>query len=609
MPLRMSTLFVRTLKEEPADADVKSHKLLHRASYIRRSAPGIYTWLPLGLRVLDKVEAIVRDEMSKAGSQEVHFPALLPAEPYEKSGRWEVFGEGIFRLQDRKKADYLLAPTHEELFTLLVKDLYSSYKDLPASLYQIQTKYRDEARPRAGLLRGREFFMKDAYSFDIDDAGLDAAYEKMRKAYINVYNRLQLPFVMVEATPGAMGGSGTHEFLYPSEVGEDTYVRTDGGYAANVEAVTTVVPEELDYSDAPAAQVVHSPGTTTIATLVDFANTHHPREDRPWTAADTLKNVVCTVVHPDGEREVVVIGLPGDREVDLGRAAGTGMLGAGEVDLEPATDEDLEKHPELVKGFIGPGNSLDQAVLGLEGSAKIRYLLDPRVVKGTRWVTGANEVDKHVFGLVAGRDFVGDEFIEAAEVVAGDPAPDGSGELQLARGVEVGQIFKLGTRYAEALGLSVLDENGKARVVTMGSYGIGVSRVLACIAEEHADDKGLVWPANVAPADVHIVATGKDAQVFDVAEELTAEVEKAGYTVLLDDRPKVSPGVKFGDAELLGMPTVVVVGRGLKDGVVELRDRATGETTNLPVDTAGQKIVDAIAQKLDAINNIELLEQ
>lgn len=609
MPLRMSTLFVRTLKEDPADAEVKSHKLLHRAGYIRRSAPGIYTWLPLGLKVLGKIEAIVRDEMSKAGSQEVHFPALLPAEPYEKSGRWEAFGEGIFRLKDRKDADYLLAPTHEEVFTLLVKDLFSSYKDVPASLYQIQTKYRDEARPRAGLLRGREFIMKDAYSFDIDDAGLDVAYEKMRKAYINVYNRLQLPYVMVQATPGAMGGSGTHEFLYPSEVGEDTYVRTDGGYAANVEAVTTVVPEDIDYTDAPAAHVEDTPDTPTIETLVNAANQLHPREDRPWTAADTLKNVVCALVHPDGTREVIVIGLPGDREVDLGRAAGTGMLGDGEVDLEAATEDDLGHHPGLVKGYIGPGLSLKAPVLGADSATGLRYFLDPRVVTGTRWITGANEPGKHVFDLVAGRDFVGDGFIEAAQVVEGDLAPDGSGQLQLARGVEIGQIFKLGTKYAQALGLHVLDENGKSQVVTMGSYGIGVSRVMACIAEEHADDKGLVWPANLAPADVHIVATGKDSQVFDVAEQLTADVEAAGYTVLYDDRPKVSPGVKFGDAELLGVPTVVVVGRGLSDGVIEVRDRATGESTNVNVETASVEIVAVIAQKLAAVDAIEVLEQ
>ncbi len=601
MPLRMSKLFVRTLKEDPVDAEVKSHKLLHRAGYIRRSAPGIYTWLPLGLAVLRRIEAIVREEMDAAGSQEVHFPALLPAEPYKESGRWEAFGEGLFRLQDRKDADYLLAPTHEEAFTLLVKDLYSSYKDLPLSLYQIQTKYRDEARPRAGLLRGREFIMKDAYSFDIDEAGLDVSYEKMRQAYINVFTRLGLPYVMVEATPGAMGGSGTHEFLYPSTVGEDTYVRTDGGYAANVEAVTTVVPEPLDASDVPAAHVEDTPDTPTIATLVAAANAQHPREDRPWTAADTLKNVVCTVIHPDGTREVIVIGLPGDREVDLGRAAGTGMLGDGEVDLEPATEADLAKHPGLVRGYIGPGLSLDAPVLGDEGSIGLRYLLDPRVVAGTRWITGANEPGKHVFDLVAGRDFAGDGFIEAAEVRAGDPAPDGSGPLELARGVEIGQIFKLGRRYAEKLGLAVLDENGKMQTVTMGSYGIGVTRAMACLAEEYADDKGLLWPINLAPADVHIVATGRGEEVFAAAEELSSALEAAGLTVLYDDRPKTSPGVKFGDAELLGIPNILVVGRGLADGKVELRNRSTGTADEVPVAEAVDVLSERVAEQYAAL--------
>ncbi|MYM20360.1 proline--tRNA ligase [Brevibacterium sp. 5221] len=586
MPLRMSSLFVRTLKEDPVDAEVKSHRLLHRAGYIRRSAPGIYTWLPLGLAVLRRIEAIVREEIEAAGSQEVHFPALLPADPYEESGRWEAFGEGLFRLRDRKEADYLLAPTHEEVFTLLVKDMYSSYKDLPLSLFQIQTKYRDEARPRAGLLRGREFIMKDAYSFDIDDAGLDASYETMREAYVRVFTRLGLPYVMVEATPGAMGGSGTHEFLYPSEVGEDTYVRTAGGYAANVEAVTTVVPEAVDASAVPAAHVEDTPETPTIATLVDAANAQQPRSDRPWTAADTLKNVVCAVIHPDGTREVVVIGLPGDREVDLGRAAGTGMLGDGEVDLEPATEADLAAHPGLVRGYIGPGLSLEAPVLGADSATGLRYLLDPRVVDGTRWITGANEQGRHVFDLVAGRDFAGDGFIEAAQVRPGDPAPDGSGELELARGVEIGQIFKLGRRYAQKLGLSVLDENGKSQVVTMGSYGIGVTRAMACVAEEYADDKGLLWPINLAPAEVHIVATGKHQDVFDAAEALAAELEAAGHTVLLDDRPKTSPGVKFGDAELLGVPNIVVVGRGLADGLIELRDRRAGTAEELPVGEA-----------------------
>ncbi len=581
MALRMSSLFVRTQKEDPVGAEVASHRLLHRAGYIRRSAPGIYTWLPLGLKVLAKIEAIVRDEMARAGSQEVHFPSLLPADPYRASGRWEAYGSDIFTLKDRKDNDYLLAPTHEEVFTLLVKDLYSSYKDLPLSIYQIQTKYRDEARPRAGLLRGREFIMKDAYSFDIDDVGLDASYAAMRVAYLRAFARLGLPCLPIKATPGAMGGSGTEEFIYPSEVGEDTFVRSPGGYAANVEAVTSIVPEPIDYSDAPAAHVEDTPDTPTIETLVAAANANHPRPDRAWTAADTLKNVVCAVTHPGGTREIVIIGLPGDREVDLDRAAGTGALGIGEVEVEPATEADLKAHPELVKGYIGPGMSPETQVLGRDGTSGLRFLLDPRIVDGTRWITGANEPGKHVFDLVAGRDFVADGTIEAVQVMVGDPAPDGSGPLELARGVEIGQIFKLGRRYAEALDLKVLDQNGKATTVTMGSYGIGVTRIMACIAEEYHDGDSLVWPQHLAPADVHIIAAGKGADIAEAAEALSADLEAAGVSVLLDDRVKVSPGFKFADAELIGIPTVIVVGRGLAEGTVELRNRLSGDKQEL----------------------------
>jgi prolyl-tRNA synthetase len=603
MPLRMSSLFVRTLKEDPVDAEVASHRLLHRAGYIRRSAPGIYTWLPLGLTVLRRIESIIREEMNAAGSQEVHFPALLPAEPYQTTGRWVDYGDDMFRLKDRRDHDYILAPTHEEVFTLLVKDLYSSYKDLPLSIYQIQTKYRDEARPRAGILRGREFIMKDAYSFDIDDAGLKASYERMREAYIRIFNRLGLEYLTVKATAGAMGGSETEEFLHPSEVGEDTFVRSPGGYTANVEAVTTPTPEPLDYSDIPPARVEDTPDTPTIATLVDAANAQHPREDRPWTAADTLKNVIVTVAHPNGERELVVIGLPGDREVDLGRAAGSGALGAGEIEVAPATDAEIAAHPGLVKGYVGPGNSIDEPVLGLQGSTGIRYLLDPRVAHGSRWITGSNQPGRHVFDLVCGRDFTADGTVEAAEVRAGDPAPDGSGPLELARGVEIGQIFQLGRRYAEALGLQVLDPNGKRTVVTMGSYGIGVTRVMACIAEGNHDDRGLIWPQHLAPADVHIVATGKGEEILAKAEEITAALEDSGVRVLLDDRPKTSPGVKFGDAELLGVPTILVVGRGLAEGTVELRDRRTGQSRDLPVDDAVAEtisFVDACYSELGA---------
>ncbi|MDM7856103.1 proline--tRNA ligase [Cellulomonas alba] len=597
MPLRLSTLFVRTLREDPADAEVASHKLLVRAGYIRRAAPGIYTWLPLGLRVLAKVEAVVREEMAAAGAQEVHFPALLPREPYEATNRWTEYGPNLFRLRDRKGVDYLLAPTHEEMFTLLVKDLYSSYKDLPLTLFQIQTKYRDEARPRAGLIRGREFVMKDAYSFDVDDAGLDASYQAQRDAYRRIFDRLGLEYVIVAATSGAMGGSRSEEFLTPTPIGEDTFVRSPGGYAANVEAVTTVVPDAVPFDDAPAAHVEDTPDTPTIESLVGLANARYARPDRAWTAADTLKNVVVALVRPTGERELLVVGLPGDREVDLKRLEAS----VSPAEVEPAGDADFAAHPELVRGYIGPavlGPNADGRAVDDEERTSVRYLLDPRVVAGTRWITGANESGKHVFDLVAGRDFTADGTVEAAEVRAGDEAPDGSGPLELARGIEIGHIFQLGRKYARALGLTVLDQNGKAVVVTMGSYGIGVTRVLAALAEANNDDKGLAWPAHVAPAHVHVVATGKDATVFDAAEELVRDLERRGVEVLYDDRPKVSPGVKFADAELLGVPLVVVVGRGLADGVVEVRSRAGGDAEQVPLAEAAERVARQVAALL-----------
>lgn len=589
-------MFLRTLRDDPADADVDSHKLLVRAGYIRRAAPGIYSWLPLGLRVLNKVEGIVREEMNAIGAQEVHFPALLPKEPYEATGRWEEYGDNIFRMQDRKGADYLLAPTHEEMFTLLVKDLYSSYKDLPVYLYQIQTKYRDEARPRAGLMRGREFIMKDSYSFDYTEEGMDAAYAAHRAAYLKIFERLSLEVVPVFAMAGAMGGSKSEEFLHPTPVGEDTFVRTEGGYAANVEAVTTVVPEPIDFAGAPAAQVLDTPDTPTIQTLVDAANELAARsvaDGGAWGGADTLKNVVVAVVTPDGERVLAVIGVPGDRQVDLKRAEAT--IGAlleipGEVGVEAATEDDLRKHPGLVKGYIGPGLSLEAAQLGVESVTGLPYFVDPRVVSGTRWITGANEQGKHVFGLVAGRDFSWDGVVEAVEVRDGDPAPDGSGPLVTTRGIEMGHIFQLGRRYAEALGLKVLDQNGKAVTVTMGSYGVGVTRAVAAIAEAHHDEKGLMWPRAVAPADVQVLITGKDEELEQIAATLADELEALGLEVILDDRRKVSAGVKFKDAELVGVPTSVVVGRGVAEGVVELRDRATGEAQNIQLDGAAASI-------------------
>ncbi|WP_100345257.1 proline--tRNA ligase [Compostimonas suwonensis] len=580
MPTRLTNYFLRTLREDPSDAEVTSHRLLVRAGYIRRQAPGVFAWLPIGLRVKAKIETIIREEMTAAGAHEVHFPALLPREPYEVTGRWEEYGDGIFRLKDRKGADYLLAPTHEEVFTLLVKDLYSSYKDLPLAIYQIQDKYRDEARPRAGLLRGREFTMKDAYSFDYTDAGLDTSYQAQRDAYERIFTRLGLEYVIVQADAGAMGGSRSEEFLHPTPIGEDTFVRSAGGYAANVEAFTTLVPESRSVDGLTPAEVLDTPDTPTIETLVERANSAHPRPDgRAWTAADTLKNVVLALTHIDGTRELVVVGVPGNRGVDLKRAE----VAFAPAEIEPANDEDFAKNPGLVKGYIGPW-SAEGPVLGETSSTGIRYVVDPRVVDGTGWITGSNVHGKHVFGLVAGRDFQADGTVEVAEVLAGDPAPDGSGPVELARGMEIGHVFQLGRKYAEALGLKVLDENGKLVTVTMGSYGIGVTRILAIIAELNNDEKGIIWPPSVAPFDVQVVATGRDAGVFEAAEAVSAQLEAAGFDVLLDDRPKVSPGVKFGDAELIGVPTIVIVGRGVADGVVELWDRRSGEKTSVPLD-------------------------
>ncbi len=589
MILRLSTLFVRTLRDDPADAEVASHKLLVRAGYIRRVAPGLYAWLPLGYRVLRRVEQIIRDEMDAIGAQEVHFPALLPREPYDATGRWTEYGAGIFRLKDRKDNDFLLGPTHEEMFTLLVKDLYSSYKDLPLSIYQIQTKYRDEARPRAGLLRGREFVMKDSYSFDIDDAGLQTSYDMHRDAYIRIFDRLGFDYVIVKATSGAMGGSGSEEFLARADAGEDTYVRcTKCDYAANVEAVEVLAPASPSVEEVaatPAAHAESTPDTPTIDTLVAHLNEHFPRADRAWVAADTLKNVLVMLKHPDGTREPLAIGIPGDREVDQKRLEGR----LEPIEVEPMDEAEFARHPSLVKGYIGPD------ALGTERASGIRYLVDPRVVAGTRWVTGADRPGSHVLDLVVGRDFEPDGLIEAAEVRDGDACPNcGDGTLESARGIEMGHIFQLGRKYAEALGLKVLDEFGKLVTVTMGSYGIGPSRAVAAIAENTHDELGLCWPREVAPADVHIVATGKEDAVFAAAEALASELDARGVQVLYDDRFKVSPGVKFKDAELIGVPTIVVVGRGLADGAVEIKDRSGGTREDVAVADAAGRIEELV---------------
>jgi prolyl-tRNA synthetase len=577
--LRMSTLFLRTLRDDPADAEVPSHRLLVRAGYVRRVAPGIYSWLPLGMAVLANIEKVVREEMASIGSQEVHFPAMIPREIFEASGRWADYGDSLFRLADRKGNDYLLGPTHEELFTLLVKGEYSSYKDYPLSLYQIQTKYRDEARPRAGVLRGREFIMKDSYSFDLDDEGLQTSYQAHRDAYERIFSRLGFDYRIVFAVSGAMGGSASEEFLAPTPSGEDTFVQcTNCDYAANTEAVEIAGPPAQDGSNQPASVVLDTPDTPTIATLVDRLNSLDWAEyglgaEQKFSAADTLKNVVVKTRQPGSDRwELLVVGVPGDREVDMKRLAGQ----LEPVEVEPADEKDLAAEPGLVKGYIGPQ---------LLADLKVRFLVDPLVVQGSAWVTGANEHGKHAAFVVRGRDFEPAGEIGAVEIRDGDGCPRCGSPLQIARGIELGHVFQLGRKFAVAFGLTALGPDGKPVTITMGSYGVGITRAVAALAEQTYDEAGLVWPRVVAPADVQVVPTGKDVAAVAEAERIAAELVSLGVRVLLDDR-KASPGVKFKDAELLGVPTILVVGRGLDDGVVELRDRKSGERRDVPVGDA-----------------------
>ena len=572
--LRMSTLLLRTLRDDPADAEVASHRLIVRAGYVRRVAAGIYSWLPLGYRTYRKIENIIREEMDYAGFQEVHFPSLLPREPYEETNRWSEYGPDLFRLKDRRGSDYLLGPTHEEMFTLMVKGEFSSYKDLPLSIYQIQTKFRDEPRPRSGIIRGREFVMKDSYSFDIDDAGLEASYQRHREAYIKTFNRLGLKFNIVSAMSGAMGGSKSEEFLAPCPTGEDTYVLCEKcGFAANVEAMVTKVAPYVG-EVAPTFEVFDSPNTPTIDSLVELVNA---KFGGSITAADTLKNVLLMA---DGA--AIAILVPGDREVDLKRVAANLP---GVQDLRLFEDEDFAKYPALVKGYMGPQ---DAQALG------VKVYADPRITLGSHWITGANQKDKHSRFVTHGRDFSVTAFVEAAEVKAGDLCPQCETPVVIDRAIEIGHIFQLGRKYAQALGLTVLDHNGKAQVVTMGSYGIGVSRAVAAIAEQTYDEIGLNWPPEIAPADVHLVAAGKDDAIFDYATKLALELETAGLTVLFDDRREASAGVKFKDAELIGVPYIVIVGKSLAEGRIEFRVRSVGSKVEFGIESAVSEILNAI---------------
>ena len=572
--LKMSTLFLRTLRDDPADAEVASHKLLIRAGYVRRIAAGIYSWLPLGVITLRNIERVIREEMDEAGFQEVHFPSLLPRDAYETTNRWEEYGPALFRLQDRKGGDYLLGPTHEEMFTLMVKGEYSSYKDLPLSIYQIQTKFRDEARPRSGIIRGREFVMKDSYSFDIDDEGLEISYQNHRKAYVKTFDRLGMKYNIVKAVSGAMGGSKSEEFLAPCPTGEDTYVLCPScGFAANVEAMITKVSAQ-DSSKTPAMEELDTPNTPTIDSLVAVLN---EKIGGGFTGADTLKNVMMMA---DGKAISVLV--PGDREVDVKRLQ-ENLSGVHE--LRVFEDADFAKFPSLVKGYIGPQDAKKSG---------ITVYADPRVAPGSAWVTGANKKDRHTRNVVNGRDFTPDSYVEAAEVRAGDSCPECSTAVVIDRAIEIGHIFQLGRKYAKALDLTVLDSNGKSQVVTMGSYGIGVSRAVAAIAEQTHDEIGLNWPIDLAPAKVHIVAAGKDDLLFDTAIELAAKLEAQSITTMVDDRRDASPGVKFKDAELIGNPVIVIIGKALAEGNVEIRVRKTGDKKEVPLTSAVSAITELL---------------
>ncbi|WP_330259824.1 proline--tRNA ligase [Streptomyces murinus] len=554
---RMSQLMAKTLRDDPADAEVLSHKLLVRAGYVRRTAAGIWSWLPLGKKVLANVERVVREEMDAIGAQEVLLPALLPREPYDATGRWDEYGQELFRLKDRKGGDYLLGPTHEEIFTLLVKDQCTSYKDLPVILYQIQSKFRDEARPRAGILRGREFLMKDSYSFDTADEGLAEAYARHREAYQRIFARLGLDYRIVAATAGAMGGSKSEEFLAPAEAGEDTFADCPNcDFAANTEAINYAL-QPVDGSAVPALEEIPTPATPTIETLAASLGVQ---------ASDTLKNLLVKV---DGE--IVAVGVPGDREVDLGKVEEH----FAPATVEMVTEADFADRPDLVRGYVGPQG------LG----EKVKYIADPRVAPGTAWITGANKADTHAKNVVAGRDFEVDEYVDVVVVQEGDPCPKCGTGLKLDRAIEIGHIFQLGRKYADALKLDVLGQNGKPVRVTMGSYGIGVSRAVAALAEQTADDQGLCWPKEIAPADVHVVAAGKALQT-ELALDVAGKLAAAGVRVLVDDRAGVSPGVKFTDAELIGVPQILVAGRRSAEGILELKDRKTGEREEVSVEDA-----------------------
>lgn len=559
--MKMSNMLVGTLREVPAEAEIESHKLMLRAGLMRKMAAGIYNYMPLGLKVIENVKSIVREEMNNAGAQEFLASALIPSELWQESGRWDAYGAEMFRLKDRHNRDFCLGPTHEEVFTDIVRNEIKSYKQLPLNLYQIQTKYRDERRPRFGVMRSREFIMKDGYSFDKDQEGLDLAYEKMREAYVNIFNRCGLDAKAVVADSGAIGGSGSAEFMVKSEVGEDDVVFcTACDYAANIEKAPST-PEHAEKEELMEVEKVETPSVKSIEDLAKFFNC-------------SPKKIVKTLIFKANDKVVAVL-LRGDREANEIKIANA----IGEViDLEMASEEAVKEATKANVGFAGP--------IGIDVDM---LLVDQEVTNMYNFIVGANETDMHLKNVNYGRDFEG-VVGDFRNVTIGEKCPNCGEEITISRGTEVGHIFKLGTKYSEAMGATFIDENGKAKPFIMGCYGIGVTRTVASIIEQHNDENGIIWPLEVAPYNVSVIpANVKNEEQASKAEEIYNELRKMGVEALLDDR-KERAGVKFKDSELIGIPMRITVGKMIGEGLVEFKLRDGGEVETLTIEEAYGKV-------------------
>lgn len=556
--MKQSKLFAPTLREVPHDAEVISHQLLLRAGYIRQISSGIYSYLPLANRVIEKVKTIIREELDAIDGSEMLLPALLPADLWKESGRYETYGEDLVKLQDRHNRDFILGPTHEETFAKLISEEIKSYKKLPLMLYQFQTKYRDEKRPRFGLMRGREFIMKDAYTFHDSYESLDESYNQIAQAYTNAFNRLGLNFRSIIGDAGAMGGKDSVEFMALAESGEDTVVFSDeSDYAANLEMATSLYKKQPRTEVQLDRKLVDTPGQTTIQEVAEFLDVNK-------------KQILKSVLYMTDEEQPILAIVRGDQEVNEVKL----RIALGVEDVRPATDEEIVEEFETKPGYVGPINL----------SEKVKIVADLHIQDVVNAVTGANETDKHFINVNPGTDFTVEDYADIRMVQEGDPSPDKQGTLQFTKGIEIGHIFKLGTRYSEAMNATVLDKNGRQTPVIMGSYGIGVSRLLSAIAEQYADDKGLVWPKAVAPFDIHLIPVQvKNDEQWSLAQRLYEDFKQRGYEVLIDDRAE-RPGVKFTDAELIGIPVQITVGKKASEGVVEVTIRRTGEMVETKVD-------------------------